>query len=317
MKHFSNISEVEAHPGYLPDNPVSLANYRGLVGPYQLDFARERLACCVQGDTGQLCKQAHGRGWVVNLANESVSIIGGDCARSKFGTDSSVFKDIRRATNTINRQKIEARLETLLADRAERLAECTALLAQVLELRTKLEEFRTRYGGAVVTALENMARTGNPAVAVEGLTAALRDKDGEITQDERRVPIPIGRIMGIRVLSPHAVPSTAEAVRRLRRLYEGASFDTVRSSKGRRELRAALADHPRVMDEARSLLADGKAFQQGDRTPLCFLVADSVARRRIAHLVHGGSAAKSDKWLAQLDDGLRHKYGVRRIVIRR
>lgn len=116
VRRFLTISEIECTAQFVPGNPVAKESYRRLVGWY--DFDVEELKCCVATASGGLCAHIHRKGWVVELTNSTLSIIGHICAGDKFGVDSQVVQDIGRAQNAID----EARLRADIAVRELRAA---------------------------------------------------------------------------------------------------------------------------------------------------------------------------------------------------
>jgi hypothetical protein len=88
---FSTFEEISNLEGFLTENPLTQENYQQIIGWYDLP---EQRSCCVQRATGTLCARMHNHGWVARLRDGSVTILGGDCAKEKFGADSTVFKDI-------------------------------------------------------------------------------------------------------------------------------------------------------------------------------------------------------------------------------
>lgn len=317
-RRFATIAEIELLDGYATENPVTVSNYKRLLGPYHL--SGEELACCIQRESGNLCRQAHLRGWVAALSDGSISVVGGDCAKEKFGVDSAISRDISVANNALSEIEIEARLRGLLDERDQKLEEVTNTLTAVVWLTRQVAELRSLVGPAAFRALENLGRSGAGTVVVQGITPAVHDKDGELIREQTSIAVPVGTLAGIRVCSPSTLPTSADALRGLRKHYDAANLDALSNRKLRRALTAALADQPRLIAAARQVIADGEAFLANDFMPVCFLVSDSASRERIAKWARPTSASQVDyvsnkNWLQKLEAALCKTYNVKRIQI--
>jgi hypothetical protein len=107
---FATFEEIADLPVFLRDNPLTQENYKQIVGWYRL---LEKRCCCVQRASGALCATPHNHGWVARLRDGSITILGGDCAKEKFGADSTVFRDIGLAQNIKKAKEREERVDRL------------------------------------------------------------------------------------------------------------------------------------------------------------------------------------------------------------
>jgi hypothetical protein len=101
---------IRDYPGFRDNNPISKTNYKCIIGDYNLP---EEICCCFLKDSGKLCGEEHKKGWVVELQDGTVSIIGNVCAEAKFGADSHLIADQSRYINEKKRQEKHATLKQL------------------------------------------------------------------------------------------------------------------------------------------------------------------------------------------------------------
>ena len=174
-RRFGSIADVEKEPGFSRGNAIHLASYRHLIGWYSFD--KEELTCCVQKPSGLLCDRRHKSGWVASLKDDSVTIIGHNCAEDKFGADSTIFRDITRARNELDRLDDEARVRELLDQKESRVADLQQLIASLLSLQQRLGDRSRKFGDNVWNRLESMARGGSGRVQVQGYTPAVWDEN--------------------------------------------------------------------------------------------------------------------------------------------
>ncbi len=69
------------------------------------------------------------------LNDGSVSVVGGDCAKEKFGADSAISRDMSVTKNALSEIEIEIRLRSLLDERDVKLEEVTETLTALVGLR--------------------------------------------------------------------------------------------------------------------------------------------------------------------------------------
>ncbi|PBJ83742.1 hypothetical protein CMZ84_04435 [Lysobacteraceae bacterium NML93-0399] len=309
--------EVRDEPGFIADQPVSLDNYRGLVGWYALPPDAMR-CCAVAPGKSHLCRTKHGRGWVARVEGGALSVIGRDCAQNTFAADSSIMADIHRATAQIDRDEQLARLAGLLAQRETRMQEQQAALVGLEERRKRLSELLQEVGDATRRAIEDRARTGRGTVDVTGTVPAKRDSDGEVIREAVAVPIRVGTLPEIRACNPDTMRQVGDALRGLRKAYQAASPEATEESTGaQRKLVAALNDHDRVVGDAIALARQLDAFLSSDLRPLAFLVHGQRDRADAARaaLSRQGLADGPKQWIQRAEAELCRAHSVSKIRI--
>jgi hypothetical protein len=322
LKCYDSMQAIEAEAGYRPKNPIRLDNYKRLLGWYRFPEGQE-VECCFQKANGNLCNTKHQKGWVAEVADGSLTILGGDCGTDKFDADSSISRDIHRAHKELDQQEKLARLAGLLARRDEALRELSVAKAHLVGLHKTVASYRDRLGRVAWNALTHMHRTGNTTIRVLGLTPELRNDEGDVVRDRRALEINIVAFAGTSVCDEARVASCLEGLRRIEAAYKraGEAPDANLKPKEVKALNAALADQPREIARARDLLDQLGRFEANDFTALAFTVADVGER---IHLMQYGlerqgrlsSKNVAKKVLGERESALKQQYGVKHIRVR-
>lgn len=149
---FKSADQLKALPGFKPDNPVSINQFLRFLGYYTIKPA---LKCCVAEKAG-LCRQKHNNGWVVALKDGIASIIGIDCAKSKFDADESFRSQRVMAERTRQQDDIHRALGGLLVNKdhdLKRLRSTSTALDQLAEASSTIS---AALGDSLVSALLNL-----------------------------------------------------------------------------------------------------------------------------------------------------------------
>lgn len=101
IRTFSTMDEITSLDEFKENNPVSKENYESILGDYHFD---EKVKCCVQNENEGLCNTEHNWGFVAKLVDGTLSIIGNDCAKNKFGADAKFNLDRSRYINEKRRR---------------------------------------------------------------------------------------------------------------------------------------------------------------------------------------------------------------------
>lgn len=149
---FKSADQIKAVPGFKPDNPVSIDQFSRFLGYYTLKPA---LNCCVAEKAG-LCRQAHNNGWVVVLKDGTASIIGIDCAKSKFDADESFRSQRIIAERTRQQDDIHRALGVLLVNKDHDLKRLRSTSIALEELAKAVSTISEALGDSLVLALLNL-----------------------------------------------------------------------------------------------------------------------------------------------------------------
>lgn len=149
---FKSVDQIKAVPGFKPDNPVSIDQFSRFLGYYTLKPA---LKCCVAENAG-LCRQAHNNGWVVALKDGTASIIGIDCAKSKFDADESFRSQRVIAERTRQQDDIHRALGVLLVNKDHDLKRLRSTSLALEDLSKAASTISEALGDSLVLALLNL-----------------------------------------------------------------------------------------------------------------------------------------------------------------
>jgi len=138
IRTFGSLQEIRALDNFAENEPLPIAQYEKLIGDYVLP---EKVYCCMEKDNGQLCQRAHNRGWVAQLKNGKITIVGNHCAKVKFGADSRLVSDTSKYENEKNRLAKLSALNEMLAEKSTRLEKLRVLRDQILALESRSKAF--------------------------------------------------------------------------------------------------------------------------------------------------------------------------------
>lgn len=316
---FESVEEITGYPGYLPENPLTQENYSEILGWYQLPV---RQACCVERANGSLCHQLHLNGWVARKSNGSVTIMGRDCANDKFNADSSVFEDMALANNARVERERERRLLDL-ASRAENYQ--TQLSVTIRKLKTehrKLQDFLDDVGREFRTRVENMARTGNSTVIVEGTKFRHYEEGGRAKREVSTVRHPLGNLVGLSAVDSRQIQALVVEMEEIRVAFNKAAELPKLNRKQKNEVGSRLEQCDPALTRAERLLETISQFMGNSPWLYCFLTGERSERSRVARMamnaagVHGGRE-QAKAWLTDRERDLASDIGVEKIQLSR
>lgn len=303
-RRFRDMEEVKQVPGYRPDHPVSKTNYQYILGFYRF---KEEVRCCRVNDSGQICREGHKFGYVVRLVDQSVTIVGNDCATTKFGDDAQIRSDANRMANEIERLTRIERLGELLGNKEKILRELTEAQAQVDAMRTRVHAGFEKLGPRVRSRLLEMAKTGNGAVHAIGFRRRAIETSAGDEIAVTKVPLRLGSIAAPELLCPDGFTPFLNARLRIVRAYTTASKSEKNPrSVQLRDLVGIIADYPRVLNSAAKLSGLEAGFTANDFSLLCYLDDDKQERLNAAQFACSrlgieSTKAYAKKWLEEQD----------------
>lgn len=316
---FASFEEIVGLPGYLPENPLTQENYKQILGWYRLT---EKRSCCVQRASGTLCATPHNHGWVARLQDGSITILGGNCAKEKFGADSTVFRDIGLAQNIKKAQEREKRVALLIAKGAYYEAQLQSWIIQLKTSHRGVDDFLCSTGEEFRSRIERMAKTGRADVVVEGEVVRHYEERGRSKQEIRVIKHRLGSLDGLSAVSkPQFVTLIAEMERiksAFFELREGAQM----SRKQKAEMTACLEQCEPVLTRGRLLNETAARFMANSALLYCFVTADRSERARLARLAMKEAGVEGNKdqakgWLADRENEIRIEMGAERIRLAR
>ncbi|WP_285404888.1 hypothetical protein [Luteibacter sp. ME-Dv--P-043b] len=310
------MTEIEAMPGYRKDNPIDLSNYRKLIGYYGFDA---EVACCVRRESGTLCREGHRHGFVAELTDDSITIIGNNCAANRFAADSAISKDRRILENRKLQVRRFGRLVELLDTRGATESALSRVMEELRPLRQALDELHTALGGNVVCRLSDMARRSRPVITVTAITVRrYLDERGEPQTERRSVEQRIGVVAGVDLFHGDPIRAISENVHRLTAGFKEAATVVVSKKKTGSltidRLVALLGDSDRPARDLAQLRSTHAAFLGNDCRVLCYVTGERVDRYRLAQIALRQQALpdareKAKALIAELDRGYKKAFG--------
>lgn len=316
---FDSFDQIVALPGYRPDNPLCQDNYSKILGWYRF---HEKRMCCVQRPGGTLCGTPHNHGWVAELQDGSVTILGADCANDKFGADSAVFKDIGLAQNAKRERERRQRIDQLLGQGAEYERRLKDAIARIKAARRSVDELLDGIGASFRSRVEKMAKSGNASVVVEGVKTRHYEEKGKSKQETSVIKHVVGSLDGLAAIDRQQFVSLTVEMEHLRVAFSdartvGASGRTLRADVARR-----IEQSDPVLRRAEQLETLVERFLGNSAWPYCFLIDDRSERSKVAKMAMNcsgvqGSRDHAKAWLADREAELCKQLGVERIRIYR
>jgi hypothetical protein len=312
--------EIRDYPGFRDNNPISKTNYKCIIGDYNLP---EEICCCFLKDSGKLCGEEHKKGWVVELQDGTVSIIGNVCAEAKFGADSRLIADQSRYINEKKRQEKLATLKQQLADKPLRLDQLSGLRNRLVQLESKIEGFTEQLGPLVTRRLRDMVRTGRSEVVVTAVRYRdYIDDEGRRKRERSDFQHTLGSLTGLDLTAAGSFYTVRDTINDVVRAYQRA--DEIELDPKKKEVESLanrLNEYDRILKEGNRLLGLESAFVQNNWLLLCFLTDDKTERAKMAKIAMrqaGKGAGKGDAnaWLADQEKTIKQRLGAESLQIR-
>jgi hypothetical protein len=320
IRSFASMHEIRDLKGFVENNPVSKLSYERLLGDYNFG---EEVCCCFQKDTGKLCGEEHKKGWVVELKDKTVSIIGNICAAAKFGADSRLIRDQSRYINEKRRLERLAALQQQIADKPQRLEQLGGLRDRLKELETRIKGFTGQFGPLVTRRLKDMVRTGRSEVVITAVKYRnYVDEKGNPQRERNSFQERLGTLAGMDLSASGSFYAVYDAINDVVRAYQRA--EEIELDPKKKEVEALanrLNEYDRILKDGNRLLGLESAFQKNDWLLLCFLTDDKTERYKIAKIAMrqaGRAAGKDDanEWLAEREKYIRTRLGADSLQIR-
>jgi hypothetical protein len=320
IRSFASMQEIRDLDGFIENNPVSKLKYKRLLGDYHFG---EELLCCVQKDSGKLCRKKHKKGWVIELTDATVSLIGNFCAADKFGADSRLIQDRGRYINEKRRLERLAVLQQQIVEKPQRLEKLGSLKALLKELEARINGFIEKLGPLVTRRLKDMARTGRSEVLITAVKYRNGVSErGVVERETSSFQEKLGALAGMELTTPGSFYSVYDKINDIVRAYERAEeIDGAPTKKEIETLANRLNEYDRLLKEGNRLLGLEAAFQSNNWLLLCFLTDDKSERYKAARIAmrqayQAGSKEAAKEWLAEQEKGIRTRLGVDSLQIR-
>lgn len=314
---FDNFEQIRELKGYRPDNPLTVENYSRILGWYQFP---KRCACCVRRESGTLCRTLHNNGWVALLQDGSVTILGRNCANDKFGADSSVFKDISLAINSIKARQRADRLRNLLSKRDEFESRLTESSGKLLVARKRIDAFLAEIGPTFAKRILAMARAGHSAVMVDAVRVRHYEEDGQAKKESSTFKHRLGNLDGVSVLNNHQYIQLSISISNIRQAFTAAAGMQSLTRRTQAALTTRLEECEPVLQRAAVIEEQLERFFRNSHLLFCFITDERGERSKLARLAMrqvgvGGGRDQAKEWLLAQEQALIQQLGVQTIRI--
>jgi hypothetical protein len=314
---FDSFEQIRELKGYRPDNPLTIENYSRILGWYQFP---KKCACCVRRESGTLCRTLHNNGWVALLQDGSVTILGRNCANDKFGADSSVFKDISLAINTIKARQRADRLRNLLSRRNEFEGRLTEASGKLLAARRRIDEFLTEIGPKFAKRIVAMARAGNSAVMVDAVRVRHYEEHGQSKKEFSTFKHRLGNLDGISALNNDQYIQLSISISNIRQAFAAAIDVQSLTRATQAALTTRLEECEPVLQRTAAIEEQVERFFQNSRLLFCFITDERGERSKLARLaMHqvgvDGGRDQAKEWLLGQEKGLLQQLDIQAIRI--
>ena len=314
---FDTFEQIRELTGYRPDNPLTVDNYSRILGWYQFP---KKCACCVRRESGTLCRTLHNNGWVAMLQDGSVTVLGRNCANDKFGADSSVFKDISLANNTIKARQRADRLRNLLSQRDELEVRLSESNGKLLAARKRIDAFLAEIGPTFAKRIVAMARAGNSAVMVDAVRVRHYEEDGEAKKESSTFKHRLGYLDGIAVLNNDQYIQLSISISNIRQAFTAAADMQSLTRATQAALTTRLEECEPVLQRAAVAEEQLGRFFQNSHLLFCFITDERGERSKLARLaMHqvgvDGGRDQAKEWLLGQEQALIQQLGVQAIRI--
>lgn len=319
VRQFRNWEEVIAEADFTPDAPVDSENYAVILGHYEL---KEDVRCCRRKPNGNLCATKHRDGYVVKTKDGIATIVGNECAATKFGEQSQISQHAILYQNELLITEKVVRFGELYARREQILFDIAERCARVRELKQRIGFVRGGLGPRSIARIAEMRRIGKADVEVTFYTEkAVPNRDGSQEVESTRAHVSLGRLQALELLDMEAYSGVESCRLRVISAFQAAEkyHGNPRNVKFA-EAVTRVADYPRCIERANQLLALEERFELNDFSLLCYLTRDRDERRLAAGVClskagQSGGSADADRLLRDMDSRLIERHRASRLQI--
>ncbi len=151
------------------------------------------------------------------------TIIGGTCAKGKFGADSSLIADSNRYINEKRRRERLATMLQLLPLKTSRIAQLAQLRSSLIDLQKRIKSATADLGHEVQRRLLDMVRTRRFDVTIDAIKYREGlDSKGRTVREKSSVVHVLGALSGLDLTAAGPYSTIYDAINDLVRSYERA-----------------------------------------------------------------------------------------------
>ncbi|WP_434562780.1 hypothetical protein [Pseudomonas sp. R1-6] len=319
IRTFNTIAEIEALPGFKKENPVSPTNYKHLLGDY---FFSDEVKCCLLKSNDKLCNEGHKWGFVAVLTDGSITLVGNECAQTKFDGESRLSADRSKYLNQKKHEEGLERLRALVAQKQSALEEVLQVKSDLATVQARVHAMREKLGPQTMRHLEAIARTGAYALSVIGVTTKeYIDKKGKKQTDRRTQRMTLGTIANTSFLLEERYRDVLHNLSDVKKAYDEA--EKIEQNVTTLKLNA-LTKKMDIIDQARArafeLIEQERKFAGSDLSLLCYITPDKVERYKSAKYAleqadQDAGKEKAKEWFTERDRFFRAQLNVTKIDV--
>lgn len=311
---YEELTKVEK---FIPDYPITADTFANVVCEYHI--VETELKCCLIRVNNK-CGRPHNRGYVVELKDGNLSIIGKDCAHNYFEADSQ----IKIKLETFDKElEIRERLSTIYkyVENYENLSKQLKELQTTID-RNHLHIFQIKNGLGINAILLNQRyKADRPTVNVKAYK--FDKKDNLIYQ----ATYPIGRIESLSLFRDQ--PTKEQDLKKLGKLSEALrdgkrleiqlkAGNEIKNSDLKEKISrimSQLRDFDDFIAEKNRIEADIHKFIHSDLSILCYLSTHYSVQEDAANFIISINEQNIDssKYLRQLELKLSTKFKCHRV----
>lgn len=309
----SSYDEILNLPGFLEQNLITPENFGSVFSDYQI---RDRdMHCCLVSDRG-LCNHKHNFGYVIQLQDGTLSVMGNDCAERKFGASGGIIQGINLYENT----KVAEQKLGKVFDYANNFDEYLEKLSKIEIDLNNIEKFysdsKTRLGSRNYLKLNERYKAANTKIEVK--TYKVGNPNPDNPDEENLIYMGtyiIGHISFLTIFDNKDFKVYEKKVLKLREALRDAfkvhnqiiEGETIKPALLRKKVSAIMSQLNSFDDiEAmiNSRISEIEKFKRTDPEILCYLTDDFEGSKIFAALsmdFHGIQNMKEESYLRSLE----------------
>ena len=303
IKTFEEIEDVQNLQNFIKDNPINNDNYECIIGDYVFDY---EVQCCKQKDNGNLCKQNHKYGFVAKLKDNTITIVGNNCATNNFGVDAKIKADSNKYKIEKKRLQSHQEIEKLIEQKQLNLDKVEDFKNKLKKLQESVNKFYSELGEQTQQQLQALTKLDIPTIYIE----KSREHRERVTN-----------FNGVKIFREYYFKTIFNEINNYHNAYLAA--EQVQPTANVNELGPiikTLKEIKTISDGYHKLEKQKETFFKNDLIWLCFFSNNKNERYQTARAIknYPGEQIGKDKakqWLIEREGQLKKLYDVKTIYI--
>jgi hypothetical protein len=283
---FRSIIEVEKLAPFREKNYFHKDDYENVL--YDYVGQNTEFNCCLMKTSGKPCKQKHDWGYVVQLKDKSLTLVGNTCIFNELEGGHKALVDIREFRRKREYQERLEQLKIEISHRNNRIIEMESYLESINNSVVRLEEYREILGDTIYTKIRSRARAGDSSIQIEGVKVTkYKDENGKDKTEERRIPHVVGRISNLSAFSSETSHNLIRKIRSCIGFYREFSLDIINEDSSKSyfgESLSKLRDFHKFNDEVQAFSKNVIKFKDNNFLNFIFLDNTTSVQVRLCKL---------------------------------